>query len=308
MSQSANAPANAPQTAMANQGSAEKRADCARSSPKTCLKYEGIQANRMKYPQLFTKFAKTHAKTGGAENKRAAETFFSRADESLVVSEDVDLLCASTALTFTTAPPSSISASSSAFTRRSESASLGYAVAAANQTTAQTKPATPKTRNGADTPPATSIAGAASRPTTLPLWNPVMHAATARLRSCFGTHRAVMLFMHGKATPSPRPMTARHRSSAGSDAAAAKGVRAVATDHVAMPARSTFLPPILSASTPPRSGVRVYPHRNELCTKPSVSAPQPCAAARGTPATDMITRSALHSNSASATRDTTAKR
>ena len=84
-----------------------------------------------------------------------------------------------------------------------------------------------------------------------------MHAATALLRSRRGTHRAVMLFMHGSATPSPRPITARHARSAGSDAAAAKGVSAVAMDHVAMPASSTFLPPILSASTPPRKGVSV---------------------------------------------------
>ena len=71
MSQSANAPANAPQTAMASQGSAENCADRARSRPSACLKYRGIHASRMKYPQLFTKLANTHANTGGATREGA---------------------------------------------------------------------------------------------------------------------------------------------------------------------------------------------------------------------------------------------
>ena len=56
------------------------------------------------------------------------------------------------------------------------------------------------------------------------------------------------------------------------------------------------------------SGVRAYPHRNELCTKPTARSPQPFAAAKGTPATDMITLSALHSMSANATIPTTTNR
>ena len=70
--------------------------------------------------------------------------------------------------------------------------------------------------------PAASIAGAANRPTMLPLWKPPMHAATARERSALGTHLAVRLFMHGRATPSPRPITARVASNSGRLAAAAK--------------------------------------------------------------------------------------
>ena len=55
-----------------------------------------------------------------------------------------------------------------------------------------------------------------------PLWNPPMHAAAARDLSALGTHRAVRLFMHGSATPSPSPMTARVSSRSGRLVAAAK--------------------------------------------------------------------------------------
>ena len=136
-----------------------------------------------------------------------------------------------------------------------------------------------------------------------------MDTATARERSVFGTHREMTLFMHGSATPSPKPMTARTASSAPKlPLVATKGVTNVASDHTAIPNPRTIFPPYLSASTPPMSGVRAYPHRNELCTKPTARSPQPFAAAKGTPATDMITLSALHSMRANATNPTTTNR
>ena len=52
----------------------------------------------------------------------------------------------------------------------------------------------------------------------------------------------------------------------------------------------------------------MYPHRNDDCTRPIARSPHPCACASGTPATDMMTRSALHRSSASAMRATTTKR
>ena len=134
-----------------------------------------------------------------------------------------------------------MSASSAFPTRRFP---LGKVVANAAQTTPHATPAKPKTRNGAATPAeVASIAGAARRPTMLPLWNPPMHAATARLRSRFGTHRAIRLFMHGSATPSPRPIAARTISKAGRECDAAKGVHAVARLQRRMPPRRTALPP-----------------------------------------------------------------
>ena len=112
--------------------------------------------------------------------------------------------------------------------------------------------------------------------------------------------------MHGNATPSPSPMTARATSSgAKPPLVAANGVATVASYQTAIPAPSTTFPPYLSANIPPTSGVSAYPHRNELCTNPTARSPHPFAAASGTPATAMITRSALHSISANATSDTT---
>jgi len=49
----------------------------------------------------------------------------------------------------------------------------------------------------------------------------------------------------------------------------------------------------------------MYPHRKLDCTSPTDLAPHPLSAARGTPATLMMTRSALHSSSANAIRPTT---
>ena len=158
-------------------------------------------------------------------------------------------------------------------------------------------------------PPYANSAGAASKPIIEPLWKPPMETATARERSVTGTHREMTLFMHGSATPSPNPMTARAASNAPKlPLVATKGVTNVASDHTAIPNPRTIFPPYLSASTPPMSGVRAYPHRNELCTKPTARSPQPFAAAKGTPATDMITLSALHSMSANATIPTTTNR
>lgn len=60
-----------------------------------------------------------------------------------------------------------------------------------------------------------------------------------------------MLFMAGMATPSPMPMHARAKSSAGNPKLAARGVNAVAMLHQITPKPSTVLPPYLSAHTPP---------------------------------------------------------
>ena len=55
------------------------------------------------------------------------------------------------------------------------------------------------------------------------------------------------------------------------------------------------------------NGVSMYPHKKLDCTRPMDLAPQPLRAARGTPATLMMTRSALHNNRANAIRPTTTK-
>ena len=68
-------------------------------------------------------------------------------------------------------------------------------------------------------------------------------------------HRESMLFMAGIATPSPMPMSARAANSAGSPAAAATGVIAVARLHHTTPMPSTSLPPKRSAQMPPRTWV-----------------------------------------------------
>mmetsp|Transcript_15210 Transcript_15210/g.59466 ORF Transcript_15210/g.59466 Transcript_15210/m.59466 type:complete len:271 (-) Transcript_15210:442-1254(-) len=250
MSESASVPANTPDAAMVAQGNAEKYDDLASSKPITCLKYKGIHARRMKYPQLLTKLATMHAHTGA---------LLSRSRNG--VGSDILLVTPSSLkVESATLPPSSINASSRWDTLGD---SLGYVVAANAHTTAHSTPERPNTAKGPDTPPHASMAGAASKPTMDPLWNPPMHAATARDRSALGTHRAVRLFMHGSATPSPRPMTARVSSSAGRLVAAASGVAIVASDQTSMPPPSTALPPYLSASTPPRRGVSMYPHRND---------------------------------------------
>src|SRR6056300_176711 len=85
----------------------------------------------------------------------------------------------------------------------------GYVVLVTDQINAHTTPSAPKRTNGPGSPPAASNAGAASKPIIEPLWKPPMDTATARDRSDFGTHREMILFMHGNATPSPNPMIAR---------------------------------------------------------------------------------------------------
>ena len=147
------------------------------------MKYSGIHARRMKYPQLLTKLAKTHAHVGALESnsRNGVLGFFSASPFGRPPASFFS----------TTLPPPSMSASSAFPTRRFP---LGKVVANAAQTTPHATPAKPKTRNGAATPAeVASIAGAARSPTMLPLWNPPMHAATARLRSRFGTHRAIRL-------------------------------------------------------------------------------------------------------------------
>ena len=72
-------------------------------SPTTCLKYSGIHARRMKYPQLLTKLAKIarpRGRLGQQESKRNLARSFPFA------------IAASPGELSTTAPPPSISASS----------------------------------------------------------------------------------------------------------------------------------------------------------------------------------------------------
>ena len=52
-----------------------------------------------------------------------------------------------------------------------------------------------------------------------------------------------MLFMDGRATPSPSPMTTLTASRAPRECAAAQGVRRVARDHTVIPVARTVLPP-----------------------------------------------------------------
>ena len=54
---------------------------------------------------------------------------------------------------------------------------------------------------------------------------------------------AIMLFMHGRATPSAMPSTTRVASKAHKEVSAAHGVRNVASDHKATPHAMTTLPP-----------------------------------------------------------------
>lgn len=126
-------------------------------SPTTCLKYSGIHARRMKYPQLLTKLAKMHAHVGALDSKSRNGTF-ARSFPFAIAASPGELS--------TTAPPPSISASSLGLTRAHLA---GKAVAADAHAAAQSTPAEPKTRKGPDTPPHASMAGAASNPTMEPL-------------------------------------------------------------------------------------------------------------------------------------------
>mmetsp|Transcript_19542 Transcript_19542/g.31626 ORF Transcript_19542/g.31626 Transcript_19542/m.31626 type:complete len:275 (-) Transcript_19542:491-1315(-) len=226
---SARIPAKTPVTAMVAHGSALKYADLANSRPTTCLKYRGIHARRMKYPQLLTKLATMHAQTGALDSSSLNGT--AGTAPSVFVAAGAGA---------TTAPPSSIRRRSAAFTLE---LCAGKVVAVIAHTAAHATPSAPKNTKGPAIPPAASIAGAANRPTMLPLWKPPMQAATARERSALGTHLAVRLFMHGSATPSPSPITARVANSSGRLVAAANGVAMVARDHSRIPPPSTALPP-----------------------------------------------------------------
>mmetsp|Transcript_17668 Transcript_17668/g.43687 ORF Transcript_17668/g.43687 Transcript_17668/m.43687 type:complete len:341 (-) Transcript_17668:869-1891(-) len=293
--ESASVPAKMPLTAMVAHGSALIHDACARLTPTTCLKYSGIHASRMKYPQLFTKFATMHAHTGALDNNSLngtrllplpapplTSTFSSllltptpKSPDAPAIALTFDLKSAklppcvmfafiaarklsssstaaapstpTPASVFSPAPPPPPPPALPVMRRSSPAPTLshcaGLAVAAKAHTAAHAMPSTPKNTNGPAMPPAASIAGAASSPTMLPLWNPPMHAATARERSALGTHLAVRLFMHGSATPSPSPITARVSSSSGRLVMAAYGVAMVAMDHSRMPAPSTALPP-----------------------------------------------------------------
>lgn len=54
---------------------------------------------------------------------------------------------------------------------------------------------------------------------------------------------AIILFMHGRATPSAIPSSIRMASRANKDVSDAHGVRKVARDHKATPQAMTTLPP-----------------------------------------------------------------
>ena len=120
-------------------------------SPTTCLKYSGIHARRMKYPQLLTKLAKMHAHVGALDSKSRNGTFARSFPFAIAASPGV----------LSTTAPSSLGLTRAHL--------AGKAVAADAHAAAQSTPAEPKTRKGPDTPPHASMAGAASNPTMEPL-------------------------------------------------------------------------------------------------------------------------------------------
>ena len=110
--------------------------------------------------------------------------------------------------------------------------------------------------------------------------------------------------MHGNATPSPKPITTRHKHRKGMDfVVAANGVAIVANDQMSKPPNNTLAPPILSANTPPNIGVSAYPNKKDDCIKPNTLTSHPFILDMGKPAMDIITRSALHKSNASATKN-----
>ena len=72
---------------------------------------------------------------------------------------------------------------------------------------------------------------------------PVVATATLLVRSSGGSHSPIRACDEGMVTPSPSPISTRHRSNVPMPDRAAKGVSTVKRLHSATPTSSTFRPP-----------------------------------------------------------------
>lgn len=120
-----------------------------------------------------------------------------------------------------------------------------------------------------------------SSPVAVPICAHAMMMPMAPDLTFLGTCFASKACIAGNATPCAMPSTTRAASSGTVPAAAAIGVRAVATDQTPSPKASTALPPYLSDNTPPYTWVAPYPAKNADSTAPQNCLSQPnCSACR----------------------------
>mmetsp|Transcript_2369 Transcript_2369/g.6385 ORF Transcript_2369/g.6385 Transcript_2369/m.6385 type:complete len:335 (-) Transcript_2369:531-1535(-) len=257
--------------AITSHGMADIQPHSTRLYPSAELKYDGIHVSMMNKPQLWQKCATTIAHTA---------LFRSRIPHG--VGSD------------------SFSGLFRVVLRRG-----GALLTNLFQRKNHTNPSTPNGTKMLETPYLFSMYGLMTSPSTEPMYMPLYTSPRLRLRNLRGTHFATTAFIAGMATPSPIPIMTRTNARTEIPMPAANGVSAVASDHHTTPRPSTYFPPYLSARTPPSTCVHRYPQKKDDCMIPCVTPSHPYVADMGMMATDMLTRSMLHSMKATKQRVTT---